>query len=72
MHVELVGAGRFDCGQDHRQILGLGSGKDSVDGDLFDCDLVQIRGHDGNDLIGLTGRALQHAQYPSFGRRNDG
>lgn len=64
--VERVGADRLDRGDHPREVLGTAPGHHRVDGDLLDRDLDQIGRHDGDDLVGGSGGALEHAQHPGL------
>ena len=68
--VELVVAGRLDGGQHDRQVLGPAAGHHGVDGDLLDGDVDEVGRHDGHDLVGRAGRALQHPQDALLGGRH--
>ena len=69
--VEVVGAGRLDGGQDHRQVLGLAAGHHRVDGHLLHRGRHQV-GRDGGDhVLGIAAGALQHAQHPGLGGGHD-
>ena len=72
VHVELVGAGGLDRGEHDGQVLGPAPGQHGVDRDLLDRALDEVGRHDGDDLVGRPGRALEHAQHPGLGGRHDG
>ena len=70
VQVEGVGAGRFDRGDDHRQVPGPAAGHDGVDGDLLHRGRGQVGRHVGHHLAGLPRRAGQHPRHPFLGRRH--
>ena len=70
VHVELVGAGGFDRGEHHRQVLGPAPGHHRVDRHLLDRALDEVGRHDGHHLVGGAGGAVEHAQHPCLGRRH--
>ena len=58
-------------GEHQRQVLGLAAGHHRVDRDLLDRALDEVGRHDGDDVVGRAGRALEHPQHARLGRRHD-
>ncbi len=70
VHVELVGAGRLQGRDHHRQVLGTTARQHGVDGHLLHGALGHVRRHHGHDVGGGAVGALQHRQHPRLGGRH--